>query len=67
MEAELWKKPTANEGTCNSDEEIADDSEPGALYDLTRQPSGDETDKQYDQETFTRHVHLSCPLDPPDS
>jgi hypothetical protein len=37
------------------------------LYDLTGQPSGDETDQQYDQETFTRHVHLSCPLGPPNS
>ena len=26
--------------------------------DLAGQPSGDETDHQYDQETFTRHVHF---------
>jgi hypothetical protein len=58
MEAELWKEPTANEGACDSYEEVADDSKPGALHDLTSQPSGDETDQQYDQETFTRHVHL---------
>ena len=26
MEAELWKKPTAYEGTCDSYQEVADDS-----------------------------------------
>jgi hypothetical protein len=25
---------------------------------LPGQPAGNETDQQYDQETFTRHVHL---------
>ena len=58
MEAELRKEPTANEGTCNSYEEVADDPEPGALHNLASQPSGNEADHQYDQETFTRHVHL---------
>ena len=28
MEAELWKEPTANEGTCDSYEEVADDFDP---------------------------------------
>jgi hypothetical protein len=35
-----------------------DNPEPGALHNLTGQPSGNEADHQYDQETFTRHVHL---------
>jgi hypothetical protein len=55
----LRKEPIANEGTDNSYDEVADDSEPGALHDLPGQPSGNETDQQYDQETFARHVHLS--------
>jgi hypothetical protein len=38
--------------------EVADDPEPGALHDLARQPSGNEANHQYDQETFTQHVHL---------
>jgi hypothetical protein len=37
---------------------VADNPEPGALHDLAGQPSGNEADHQYDQETFTRHVHL---------
>jgi hypothetical protein len=58
VEAELGKEPTANEGTSDSDEKVADNPEPGALHNLTGQPSGNEADHQYDQETFTRHVHL---------
>jgi hypothetical protein len=58
VEAELRKEPTADEGAYNSYEEVADDSKPGALHDLPSQPPGDETDQQYDQETFTRHVHI---------
>jgi hypothetical protein len=54
----LRKEPTANEGTSDSDEKVADNPEPGALHNLTGQPSGNEADHQYDQETFTRHVHL---------
>ena len=56
MEAELRKEPTANEGTSDSNEKVADNPEPGALHNLTGQPSGNEADHQYDQETFTRHV-----------
>jgi hypothetical protein len=58
VKSELWKEPTANEGTDNSYEQVADDSEPSTLHDLPGQPSGNETDQQYDQETFTRHIHL---------
>jgi len=28
------------------------------LHDLASQPSCDQSDQQYDQQTFTRHVHL---------
>jgi hypothetical protein len=34
VQAELREKPAANEGTCDSDEEVADDPEAGALHDL---------------------------------
>ena len=33
MEAELRKEPTANEGACDSYEEVAEIPEPGALHD----------------------------------
>ena len=49
MQAELREKPAANEGTSDSDEEVADDPEAGALHDLAREPSGNEADHQYDQ------------------
>jgi hypothetical protein len=58
VEAELRQEPAADEGACDSDEEVADDPETGALHDLARQPSGNEADHQYDQQTFTRHVHV---------
>jgi hypothetical protein len=40
VEAELRKEPTANEGTSDSDEKVADNPEPGVLHNLTGQPSG---------------------------
>ena len=58
MEAELRKEPAANEGACDSYEEVADNPEAGALHDFAGQPSGNEADHQYDQEVFTRHVHV---------
>src|SRR5580704_11768354 len=58
MDAELREQPTPDEGAYDSNEKIADNPKPGALHDLAGQPSGDEADHQYNQETFTRHIHL---------
>ena len=55
----MRNEPTANEGACNSHEEVAENPEPGALHDLASQPSGNEADQQYDQETFTRYGRTS--------
>jgi hypothetical protein len=44
VDAELRKQPTTDEGAYNSNDEIADDPKPGALHDLTGQPSGNEAD-----------------------
>jgi hypothetical protein len=52
VNAELGQQPVANEGAYDPDEEIPDDSKPGASYDLARQPSRDEADQQYDEETL---------------
>jgi hypothetical protein len=52
VEAELGQQPVANEGANDPDEEVTDESEPGASHDLTRQPSGNEADHQYDKETL---------------
>jgi hypothetical protein len=54
----LRKQPTTDEGAYDSNDDIADDPEPGALHDLTGQPSGNQADQQDDQKTFTGHVHL---------
>jgi hypothetical protein len=59
VNTELRKQPTTDEGAYYSDDDIADDPKPGALHDLTGQPSGNDADDQYDQETFNRHVTLS--------
>ena len=54
----MRKEPTADEGAGDSDEEVADDPEPGALHDFPGQPSGKEANHHNDQKTVTRHVHL---------
>jgi hypothetical protein len=45
----LGKEPIANEGARDSYKEVAYDSEPGALHDLSGQPSGNKANQQYDQ------------------
>lgn len=39
MDAKFGQQPTADEGSQDSNDKIADDSEPGASHDLTGQPS----------------------------
>ena len=55
VNAELWQQPSADERSNDSDDEIADESKSGALHEMTCQPSGNEADQKYDEETFTRH------------
>jgi hypothetical protein len=58
MDAELGHQPIADERSYDSDDEITDDSKPGASYDLARQPPCNEADNQYDEQTLARHVLL---------
>src|SRR6185369_8149182 len=58
MDTELRQQPAPDEGADDSDDEVADNAEPGALYDLTGKPSGNEADQQDDEEAFARHVHV---------
>ena len=60
MDAELREQPTPDEGAYDSNENIADNPKPGALHDLAGQPSGDEADHQYNQETFTNRDSLAA-------
>jgi hypothetical protein len=58
VEAELWKEPSSEEGAGDAYNEITNEPESGASHDLASKPSANEADNHYDQETFTRHVHL---------
>jgi hypothetical protein len=42
----------------NPDKEIADDPKTSPLHNLAREPTGHETDKQDDQQTLARHMHI---------
>ncbi len=52
MDTDSCQQPVANECTDNAYDEIADESESGAPYDLSGQPASNKTDEQYDQKTF---------------
>jgi hypothetical protein len=56
MDAELGHEPLADAGAYDSDDEISDNSKPGASNDLARQPSRNEADQQYDKQTLARHA-----------
>jgi hypothetical protein len=59
VDAESRQQPPANEGSYDPDNEVTDEPKPGALHDLAGEPSCNESDHQYDKETFTRHGTLS--------
>jgi hypothetical protein len=54
---QLRHQPAADEGADNANNNIADETEAAALYDLSRQPTRDQADQKYDEKTFTRHMH----------
>jgi hypothetical protein len=58
MNAKLWKQPAAEKGAQDPNDKVANNTESGTLDDLSRQPTGDGSDHQYDQETFTRYLHF---------
>jgi hypothetical protein len=53
MDAKSREHPATDEGADDPDDEIADQSKPRALHDLAGQPPSDNSDQQYDQQTFT--------------
>jgi hypothetical protein len=52
MNADLRQQPVTDEGADNSDYQVTNDPETGTLDDLSGEPAGDETNQQYDNETF---------------
>jgi hypothetical protein len=59
MDAELGQHPASDQGTQQSDDKVADEPKAGSLHELARQPAGNETHKQDDQQALARHVHIS--------
>ena len=59
VDAELRQQPPADKGTYDTDDKVIDDPVSSAMHDLSGQPSCNEADRQYDDETFTRHDNLS--------
>jgi hypothetical protein len=57
MDAQSWEHPSPNEGTDNSDKQIANETKTGPSYELASQPACDYADDYCDQKTFARHVH----------
>jgi hypothetical protein len=58
VDTELRKQPTPDEGAYDPNDEVTHNPKPGALNNLASKPSGNEANYQYDQETFTGHVHV---------
>src|SRR6202021_2508106 len=52
LDAQLGQQPPTDKGPDNSNDEVADDSKSGTLYDLAGQPSCNDADHEYDQKTF---------------
>jgi hypothetical protein len=57
MDTELRQQPASDQSAQNPDNEVTDDPKSGASYNLTCQPACNETDQQYYQQAFTRHIH----------
>jgi hypothetical protein len=61
MDTQLRQQPASDKGAQNPDNEVTNDPKSGASHNLTCQPARDETDKQYHQQAFTRHIHGAIP------
>lgn len=57
MNSEAMEKPVADESANNANSHVADETETVALYNLARQPSGNEPDDQNDKQPLVRQMH----------
>ena len=57
VDTELRQQPVADECADNSDYQVTNEPKADPVHNSPSQISGDETDHQYDQETFVRQVH----------
>jgi hypothetical protein len=57
--AEQTEYPDSDEGTNHSDDQIANETEPGALHDFASEESGDNPDDEKKQQVFSTHLIFS--------
>ena len=57
MNSEAMEKPVADESANNANSHVADETETVALYNLARQPSGNDPNDQNDNESLVRQMH----------
>jgi len=52
LDTEPWEQPAPDQGANDPDGDISDQSKPPAGHKLASQPARDETNQQYDEQTF---------------
>jgi hypothetical protein len=57
MNSEAMEKPVADESANNANGHVADETETVALYNLARQPPGNDPDDQNDNQPLARQMH----------
>jgi hypothetical protein len=57
MDIKSRQQPVTDERADNPDYQVPDEAEPHAPHDLTSQPSGNNTNQDYDEEAFIRQGH----------
>src|SRR5690349_1889040 len=59
--AEPGKQQTGDQRAADADDDIAENSKPGAAHDLSGQPARDKADEQNNENAFVRNVHGMVP------
>jgi hypothetical protein len=57
LKTEPGKKPISDESANDSDDNVANQTEARPLDDFSGQPARNCANQQYDEQTFSRHVH----------
>src|SRR5262245_28163254 len=53
---EIWKQPAGNEGTDNTDDDVADEAEASPCHHQAGEPTGDGANDQKDDECLRIHA-----------
>src|SRR5205085_7402745 len=57
MNSECGEQQAGEQGTDNSDHDVADQSKTGSLHDQACEPAGDRADQQDDNQAFSCETH----------